>query len=162
MFYRSVRGLYKSTDPNIPRYYKDNIQGYANTISHLGSRAEVFYDLYLQLPENLPSRVKELAYELTEGYSHDYDKAKAIERYLSKNYKYTLTPGDVPKGKDFVDYFLFESKEGYCTYYATAMTILLRCVEVPTRYVEGFIVTGSNLMGDGGLKFRCKCSCWLK
>ena len=86
---------------------------------------------------------------MTKDAKTDYEKAKVIEQYLKNNYTYTLTPGDVPKGYDFVDYFLFESKEGYCTYYATAMTILLRCVGVPARYVEGFLVTEENYQGGG-------------
>jgi len=102
------------------------------------TRAETFYSMYLQLPVNLPKRVRDLAATITFNQKTNYDKAKAIEKYLSENYTYTLTPGDVPEGVDFVDYFLFEKKQGYCVYYASAMTVLLRCVEVPTRYVEGF------------------------
>lgn len=118
-------------------------------VINLSNRSKAFYKKYLQLPVNLPDRVRVLAHELTKNANSDYEKAIAIEQYLKNNYKYTLTPGDVPKGYDFVDYFLFESKEGYCTYYATAMTILLRCVGVPTRYVEGFVVKDENYQGGG-------------
>jgi transglutaminase-like putative cysteine protease len=118
-------------------------------IFSLSNRSKAFYKKYLQLPSTLPERVRTLAQELTKDAKTDYEKAKVIEQYLKNNYTYTLTPGDVPKGYDFVDYFLFESKEGYCTYYATAMTILLRCVGVPARYVEGFLVTEENYQGGG-------------
>lgn len=72
------------------------------------------------------------------------NKAKAIEKYLRENYKYTLTPSEVPEGAEFVDYFLFEVKEGYCTYFATAMSVLLRASDIPCRYVEGFLAKHEN------------------
>jgi len=98
------------------------------------------YELYTQLPENLPGRVYELACELTSNADTTYEKVKSIESYLRKNYNYTLTPGYTPEGQDFVDYFLFESRQGYCSYYATAMCIMTRAVGIPARYVEGFVL----------------------
>lgn len=95
---------------------------------------------YTSLSIAMPDRVKQLAEELTAQYDNDYDKIKAVEGYLRTNYEYTLNPSALPYGKDFVDYFLFETKEGYCTYFATAMAVLLRSVEIPCRYVEGYLV----------------------
>jgi hypothetical protein len=105
----------------------------------LGDRAEMIQAQYTGLPDALPERVRELANDLTAEYDTTYDKLKAIEGYL-RNYKYNLHTQKLPKGMDFTDYFLFESKEGYCTAYATAMAVLGRCIGVPTRYVEGFVV----------------------
>jgi transglutaminase-like putative cysteine protease len=75
---------------------------------------------YLQIPDNLPSRVRQLASEITKDASNPYDKAKKIEQYLHDKYPYTNKP-DLSKGKsrDFVDRFLFEIKEGYCDYYSS-------------------------------------------
>ena len=96
-------------------------------------------DLYRQLPPNITPRVRQLALDITARSYNDYDKAKAIERYLRNNYKYTLKPSELPKNREFVDYFLFEDKEGYCTYFATSLAVLLRAVDIPCRYVEGFL-----------------------
>jgi len=96
------------------------------------------YDLYLQLPENLPQRVRELALNVAASASNRFDKVKALENFLSSNYEYTLNPGSVPKDRDFVDYFLFDSKKGYCTYYASAMAVMARAIGIPARYVEGY------------------------
>jgi hypothetical protein len=109
----------------------------------LSERAQLIKENDMALPEELPERVKRLAIDITADYNSKYDKLKAIEDYLLK-YKYTLNPKQVPEGEDFVDYFLFESKEGYCTSFATAMAVLGRCIGVPTRYVEGFVVNGKN------------------
>ncbi len=93
---------------------------------------------YLKLPNTLPTRVKELAIELTISADDQKLKAKNIISYLRQHYTYTLEPNTLPAGEDFVDYFLFETREGYCTYFATSLCILLRSIDIPTRYVEGF------------------------
>ena len=101
--------------------------------------AGLVLETYRQLPDNITNRVKQLARDITSKYDNDYDKAKAIEKYLRTNYKYSLNPSEVPAGTEFVDYFLFEGKEGYCTYFATSMAVLLRAADIPCRYVEGFL-----------------------
>ena len=92
---------------------------------------------YLQLPEELPETVYETAEMITEGIESPYLKAVAIEKWLSINSSYTLTPGEVPEGKDFVQHFL-DTGLGYCEYYASAMTVLARCIGLPSRYVTGY------------------------
>lgn len=93
---------------------------------------------YLQLPDLLPSRVKDLAIKESASGQTPYEKALLLTSYLRNNYKYSLSPDYLPTGEDFVDHFLFEEKEGYCTYFATSLSILLRTLDIPTRYVEGF------------------------
>ncbi|MBN1487975.1 MAG: transglutaminase domain-containing protein, partial [Anaerolineae bacterium] len=75
---------------------------------------------YLQLPDDLPARVSELAHDLTVTELTLYDRAVAIERYL-RQYPYTLDVEYPPSNRDMVDYFLFDLQKGYCDYYATAM-----------------------------------------
>ncbi|MCS7207658.1 MAG: transglutaminase domain-containing protein [Dehalococcoidia bacterium] len=94
-------------------------------------------DRYLQLPESLPSRVRELAQTLTRNAPTPYDKALAIQEYLH-TYTYTLNVEAPPFDADGVDYFLFVSKKGYSEYFASAMTVLLRAVGVPARVAAGY------------------------
>ena len=98
---------------------------------------------YTVLPDSLPERVRVLADQLTEGCENDYDKLKAIETYLN-SLPYTTRVGKTPGREDFVDYFLFHQKKGYCTYFASAFGVLARCAGIPTRYVEGFMVDYEN------------------
>lgn len=102
-----------------------------------------------QLPEELPGRVKDLAETITQGCKNDYDRVNAITRWLknSGTYSYTLEPEELPENADVVDYFLFESKEGYCTYFASAEAILCRSIGIPARYVEGVSVRYENVEG---------------
>lgn len=75
-----------------------------------------------------------------------------VNTFMHGNAEYSLSPGSLPKGKDFVDYFLFEGKKGYCSYFATAATILFRSLNIPARYVEGYVVTDGdclNAKNDG-------------
>jgi len=131
-------------------FYKDKIDSLIdkqNIYQVLGERAKVIEDRDTTLPSELPDRVKQLAMDITADYDTTYEKLKAIEAYLVK-YTYTLSPEKAPKGEDFVDYFLFESKEGYCTSFASAMAVLARCIGVPTRYVEGFVVNCDTTTED--------------
>lgn len=105
----------------------------------LRRRAAAIQTAYTMLPEGVTRRTYDLADEITAHCTNDYEKLCAIESYL-RGYTYTLTPGDVPDGADPVDYFLFESSAGYCTYFASAMAVLARCEGIPTRYVQGFAV----------------------
>ena len=92
---------------------------------------------YMRLPDTLPERIASLAQEITAPYDTPYDKASAVEAYL-RAYTYNLQIAAPPPGADGVDYFLFDRKEGYCDYYASAMAVMLRAVDIPTRLVVGY------------------------
>ncbi|MBC8591196.1 transglutaminase-like domain-containing protein [Wansuia hejianensis] len=110
-------------------------------------------DIYLQVPnDKITNRTIELNNKIIEGSTNDFEKAIAIEKYLRNNYEYTLHPNIVPDGYDFIDYFLFEEKRGYCTYYATSMAIMLRLEGIPTRYVEGYLA--NNLIDENLYEVR--------
>ncbi len=93
---------------------------------------------YLQLPDSLPPRVRELAERLTRGADSPYDKAVRVQEYLRLTYPYRLDAPPPPTKRDVVDYFLFDSPGGFCSYYASAMAVMLRAVGVPARVVTGF------------------------
>jgi len=103
----------------------------------LKKRSERIYRDYLNLPKDLSKTVKELAIEITKGAGSDYERLKRIEAYLN-SFQYSTRPKQPEHGKPLLEYFLFESKEGYCTYFATAMTILSRCIGIPSRFVQGY------------------------
>ena len=128
---------------------------YENLLETDRSERNFARENYLGLPSGLPGRVRELAQSVTEQAQTDYDRARAIERYLSGNFRYTLNMPETPAGEDFVDYFLFKQGEGYCTYFATAMAVLCRSLGLPARYVEGFSPS-SERDADGHYIVRAK------
>ena len=100
--------------------------------------AQILHD-YTALPEHLQELIFQIAQEATEDAQSPYDKAFALQTYLSRAYTYTLDVAPQPENIDFVSNFLLNTKEGYCTYFASAMTVLCRMVGLPARYVEGYL-----------------------
>lgn len=98
------------------------------------------FDRYLQLPDGLPDRVRELAVTITENEQSLYQKAQAIERYFPRNgFIYDQTNVEVPKdNQDYVDQFIFETQRGYCDNFSSSMVVLLRSLDIPARWVKGF------------------------
>ena len=99
---------------------------------------EWVWQRYLQLPLSLPARVRLLAEEITAGAHTSYDRAMAIEQYLRHSITYDLSPPEVPEGRDYVDFLLFDSQRAYCNGYASAMTVLARSVGTPARLAVGY------------------------
>jgi transglutaminase-like putative cysteine protease len=92
---------------------------------------------YLQLPAGI-GRLGDLARRVVEGSGTAAGKAAAIERYLQKNYTYSLSTSRPVKGMSAIEDFLFGSKKGYCEHYATSMVLMLRFLGIPARIVNGF------------------------
>src|SRR5262245_24274947 len=86
----------------------------------------------------MPRRVVDLAREATANATSAFDRAVNIEQYLRSTFTYSTHVAGVPTDRDWVDYFLFDSKQGYCDYFATAMVVLLRVEGVPARVASGF------------------------
>lgn len=128
--------------------YKDMDNEYAFSIKEVPDIMSK-YNNYLQLPENMPKRVYDLVDKITKDCNTRGEKVEKIYEYLKNSYSYSIDVPDVPQNRDFVDYFLFGEKRGYCTYFASACTIMCRMAGVPARYVEGFNMT--NKMNDRGL-----------
>lgn len=95
---------------------------------------------YLQLSEGIEDRTVELALELGALGETDYAKVIAMTRFLTENYTYELRVPSWRTTQDFVSRFLFDTQEGYCTYFASSLTVLARINGIPARYVEGFRV----------------------
>lgn len=131
------KSTYESGKPYTVEYIEPQID--LKTIEQKGteSLSGKLREKYLKYPSDLPQRVKDLALKITADKKSPYDKAKAIEEFL-RTYQYSLDVPPLPAGRDFVDFFLFDLKKGYCTYYATSMVIMLRTIGIPARYVVGF------------------------
>ncbi len=71
--------------------------------------------------------------------------ADAIRARFLAEYPYTMSPGTTPYNTDFVDYFLFTQKRGYCAHFASSGTLLLRSMGIPARYAEGYCIPVSLL-----------------
>jgi len=104
-------------------------------------------ETYLQLP-SIDPRIPDLARQITARDTDSYDKARSMEGYLKSHYGYTLDLSGTPQA-DPLAYFLFQRRAGHCEYFAAAMTVMLRSLGIPARYINGF-QTGeyNDIAGD--------------
>ena len=116
--------------------------------------------IYLQLP-SLDPRVGALAQKITSGASNAYDKAASIQKYLIAYYAYTLDLSGPPTD-DPLAHFLFERRAGNCEYFASAMTVMLRAVGVPARYVTGFLPGEYNDVGGDYIVRESDAHAWVE
>ena len=117
---------------------------------------------YTQLPGGLPDRIEKLAQRITGEQSGPYLKARAIENYLKAEYTYAFaTPESetLPAGRDPVDWFLFDSREGTAGQFSSAFVVLARSVGVPSRVVSGW-ATGKA--GDTRTVFSNQAHQWAE
>ncbi len=97
---------------------------------------------YLSLPHNT-GRLEKFAKKI-DRYPETDLQCLAVKNAVCKNTKYSQNLKELPDGKDYIEYFLFEQKKGYCEHYATAGTILLRFTGVPARYAAGYSISPSE------------------
>lgn len=92
---------------------------------------------------SLSEYAKEFVAAATEGAETPFERMLMIGKALN-DFDYSASPGKFPSYvKDqtsFLDYFL-SVRRGYCTHFATAMTLLAWSEGLPARYVHGFNVT---------------------
>jgi transglutaminase-like putative cysteine protease len=98
---------------------------------------------YLQVPKNLPQRVRDETQRVAGGATTPYGKAEAIEEYL-RTFPYDLAVESPPAGRDTVDFLLFDLKRGYFDYQSTAMAVMLRTVGIPARVAVGYVLDPAN------------------
>jgi hypothetical protein len=81
-----------------------------------------------------------LARQWTQGTTNRYDAATAIETRLrsTSDFTYTLSPPAPPEGTWPITWFLTNSHQGYCQYFASSMATMLRALNIPARVVGGY------------------------
>ncbi len=139
---------------------------YSSVVPEMAHTTNVFLnyeryvnDNYIAVPENISGRisafitdsgidvkvVEALNERVGDRYSTAIDAytiASVVADYLRENYTYSLTaPIDQ---SDPVMSFLTTVKSGHCSLYASAMTLIMREMNIPARYCTGFVVDPSN------------------
>jgi transglutaminase-like putative cysteine protease len=102
---------------------------------------------YLALPAELPRRIAELARDWVGDTTDDLERIHKLEERLRRDFRYDLASpsGDAEQP---LDHFLFESKRGHCEYFSTALAVMLRTLEIPSRNVTGFVGGTFNKYGQ--------------
>ncbi|QBI53880.1 transglutaminase family protein [Streptomonospora litoralis] len=104
---------------------------------------------YLEVPDSVGERTRELAERITAGDSTSYDRAVALQDWFAAGdrFTYDLSPPSIPAGEDPLNHFLFDSRVGYCEQFAGAMALLARQAGIPARVGIGY--TSGTSAGDG-------------
>lgn len=116
----------------LPQYSYEKLMAYRDEIRKVYGQ-----------PVELSSDMRVFLDDLLEGAETDMDKLERIEKLLC-GYQYSNQPGDIPdtvtSPSEYLDYFILDKKEGFCSHYATAFVLLARAEGIPARYVQGYSV----------------------
>ena len=114
----------------------------------------------LQLPSGVEklvqfarTRAKGIVPESGRSQASPLRKAQNLEAYLldSNRFTYSLETGLPSPGASTVDPvedFLLNHRTGYCEYFASALTLMLRAADIPARMVAGYKGGEYNDIGD--------------
>jgi transglutaminase-like putative cysteine protease len=126
----SAAGLVYKVQSEIPRYTPADL-------AQAGGDPGPDLQPYLELPDDFPADVRDLARQQTAKATGPYQQALALQDFLRNNYTYDEA---APAGHsdDHLRYFLFRSKIGYCEQFAGAYAAMARAIGLPARVAVGF------------------------
>ncbi|MBP5298642.1 MAG: transglutaminase domain-containing protein [Lachnospiraceae bacterium] len=112
--------------------------GYEDYLAHVNHIKDTYGKTVVLSP-----KLREFMDKVYSGAESDVDKIDRLEELL-RSFTYSETPGELPDGikneSDFLDYFVLESRKGFCSHFATAFVLLARAEGIPARYAQGYIV----------------------
>lgn len=141
----SLIGLFEQADMEeiLTAAVEEGIITSSEKTSFISERSQALEYHEKTLAEPINPEIVKLAEEITAGLSSNYEKALAIEKWFGEaGFVYDL---DFVPEETTAEYFLFKSKRGICSDFATAATLLLRAADIPTRYTEGFVLKDENI-----------------
>ncbi len=92
---------------------------------------------YMPLDQPMDSHIIATAKQVTHGAKTMYEAATDIENYLHQNFVYNAHNPNPPPNEDATAWFL-QRKQGFCTFFASAMALMGRALGMPTRIVSGY------------------------
>lgn len=134
--YRMARDRPEPVGLQLPGAYKlDNV-----------SRSKSYRGRDLQTPAVGNPRTRAYIRDLRQAMPNDVDLVSAVlKKFRVEGFSYTLKPPLL--GEHFVDEFIFDSKQGFCSHYAGSMAFMLRAAGIPARVVVGY--QGGEYVSDG-------------
>lgn len=116
---------------------------------------------YLQLPGQLPERVKALASQVVKNGKNDRARVDYLERFF-RDGGYRYSTKDLATGSGAVEQFLFETKRGHCEFFASSFALLLRASGVPCRLVGGYLGGEYSPLGGYYLVTDDRAHVWVE
>ncbi len=99
-----------------------------------------------------------------DGTTSTWDKVEAIYNYLldPENLTYTHSFNPTDGEQEICEAFLFNTREGYCRHFATAMAVLCRLNGIPSRLVTGYAPATFSLVDNGYLYKASNAHAWVE
>lgn len=136
----------------------EEFQNYASTYKNFVNEYYTKIDSeYSGIINNFAGKCKaELPTDFYSNYEFKFMYCNAVMDYLnSGRYKYSLSNDNFSNKMSPPLYnFLYNTKEGHCAMYATAMCLALRHEGIPARYVTGFTVGGDKCEKIGNNQYK--------
>ncbi|MBT6603853.1 hypothetical protein HN807_02395 [Candidatus Bathyarchaeota archaeon] len=125
---------------NVPESYEIEYILYNFSEAMMNASSVELIPQYLDIPDYLESDIKALAEAITQDSTTDYESIIALEQYLENYYEYNLSCPEPPPGTDPLEYFLYESGQGVCSHFNTALVMLSRSLGISARLVGGYYI----------------------
>ncbi len=90
------------------------------------------------------------------------DKTKAVSKYFRNNFDYSLELPERRRGYDPIVNFLDTRHPAHCEYFATATVLLLRSLDVPARYITGYVVDEYNSDAESWVARNLDAHAWVE
>lgn len=115
-----------------------------------------------ELPEALKKRIVPLATLIVGDEKDDRKRLRLLEAYLSRNFTYTLSRSKAQKDRSAIMDFLLWNREGHCEYFASALALLARALDIPARIVAGYRVVETNPYGGYDVVRERNAHAWVE
>lgn len=97
-------------------------------------------EFFIQMPQRIAPHLDTVLDSISgiKNAPNDRERFNLLLAYFANNFTYALNWQSEP-GYDPIVYFLENAKNGHCELYAASLAMLLRRLDIPSRYVTGFI-----------------------
>jgi transglutaminase-like putative cysteine protease len=130
----------------------------AEQMRRLSAGPDIGLDRYRDLPDDMPPVIADTAREVTADARNDYDRVVALQRFFRDgDFRYSETAPVADdydgNGVDVIAAFL-DAKAGYCVHFSSAMAVMARTLDIPSRVAVGYAPGGSNGIVDGETEYE--------
>lgn len=116
---------------------------------------------YQRLPPDSNPRSRKLAQAMRHVTGTDRAFIAAVlNKFHDEDYYYTLEPPAL--GRNSVDQFLFDTRQGFCEHYASAFAVLMRAAGIPSRIVLGYQGGEINPLGGHLIVRQADAHAWTE
>lgn len=113
-------------------------------ISYTAANATTLFSPPQEVDSYIPEDYVELMDKIIRRDIYDDREAISFVRQFFADFKYSLYQDSTTMSENPLAYFLLDRKAGHCEYFASATTLLLRQMGIPSRYVLGYSVHEYN------------------